>query len=218
MAKRKVLRYPLLTRPDTWGLEFALSYPDEIEEGLERLQDSLDHPEAVKQGLTAVEFLIRKFEEDACRLLESEGEDTESAHILYNDSVDGVRISSAKAVIIHAKNLRDAIEENNLDEALIWMMLMTASAIRTEIFEDAMWGLHSELHMSKGGRASGAIRQEKAAVEHYRIAVEAKKLLLDGVPQHELCSILAERYSLTPRRIRDVLKVLCIYKKKRKQT
>ena len=218
MAKRKVLRYPLLTRPSTWGLELALSYPDEIEEGLERLQDSLDHPEAVKQGLTAVEFLIRKFEEDACRLLESEGEDTEYSHIFYNGSVDGVRISSAKAVIIHALNLRDAIEEKNLDEALIRMMLMTAAVIRMEIFEDAMWGLHSEQHMSKGGRASGAIRREKAAVGHHRIAVEAKKLLRDGVPQRELCSTLAERYPLTPRRIRDVLKARGIYMKKRKPT
>lgn len=219
MAKRKVLRYPRLRRPDTWGLELALSYPDEIEEGLERLHDSLDHPEAVKQGLTAVVFLIRKFEEDACRLLESEGEDTEYSHILYDeDHLDGVRISSAKAVIIHAKNLRDAIEEKNLDEALIRMMSMTAAVMRMEIFEEAMWGLHSELHMSKGGRASGAIRREKAAVEHYRIAVEAKKLLRDGVPQRELCSTLAERYPLTPRRIRDVLKVRGIYMKKRKPT
>ena len=201
------------------GLELALSYPDEIEAGLERLQDSLDHPESVKQGLTAVEFLIRDFEKYACRLLESEGEDTEFSHILYDeDHLDGVRISSAKAVIIHAKNLRDAIEEKNLDEALIRMMSMTAAVMRTEIFEDAMWGLHSEQHMSKGGRTSGAIRREKAAVEHHRIAVDAKKLLLDGVPQHELCSILAERYSLTPRRIRDVLKVRGIYKKKRKPT
>ena len=196
-----------------------MSYPDEIEEGLERLQDSLDHAEAVKQGLTAVEFLIRKFEEDACRLLEAEGEGTDYPHILNDeDHLDGVRISSAKAVIIHAKNLRDAIEEKNLDEALIRMMLMTAAAIRMEIVEDAMWGLHSEQHMSKGGRASGAIRREKAAVGHHRIAVEAKKLLRDGVPQHELCSNLAKRYPLTPRRIRDVLKVRGIYKKKRKPT
>ena len=219
MAKRKVLRYPLLRRPDTLGLELALSYPDEIEAGLERLQDSLDHPESVKQGLTAVEFLIRDFEKYACRLLESEGEDTEYSHILYDeDHLDGVRISSAKAVIIHAQNLRDAIEEKNLDEALIRMMLMTASAIRMEIFEDAMWGLHSEQHMSKGGLASGAIRREKAAVGHHRIAVEAKKLLRDGVPRHELCSRLAKRYPLTPRRIRDVLKARGIYKKKRKPT
>ena len=221
MAKRKVLRYPLLTRPDTLGLELALSYPNEIEEGLERLYDSLDHPEAVKQGLTAVEFLIRKFEEYARRLLKSEGEDTDYSHILYDDCVDGVRISSAKAVIIYAKNLRDArdaIEEKNLDEALIRMMLMTAAVIRMEIFEDAMWGLHSEQHMSKGGLASGAIRREKAAVGHNRIAVEAKKLLRDGVPQHELCSSLEKRYPLTSRRIRDVLKARGIYKKKRKPT
>ena len=219
MAKRKVLRYPLLTRPSTWGLELALSYPDEIEEGLERLQESLHHPEAVKQGLTAVEFLIRELEEYACRLLESEGEDTDISHILYDDDcLDGVRISSAKAVIIHANVLRDAIEEKNLDEALIRMMLMTAAAIRMEIFEDAMWGLHSEQYMSKGGRASGAIRREKAAVEHHRIAVDAKKLLRDGVPRHELSSRLAKRYPLTPRRIRDVLKERGIYKKKRKPT
>ncbi len=139
--------------------------------------------------------------------MESEGEDTHISHILYDDDcLDGVRISSAKAVIIHANNLRYAIEEKNLDEALIRMMLMTAAAIRMEIFEDAMWGLHSEQHMSKGGRASGAIRREKAAVEHHRIAVEAKKLLRDGVPRHELCSRLARRYPLTTRRIRDVLK------------
>ncbi len=219
MAKRKVLRYPLLRRPDTLGLELALSYPDEIEEGLEPLRDALNHPEAVKQGLTAVESVIRVFEENACRLLESEGEDTDYSHIFYDDDcVDGVRISSAKAVIIHALNLRDAIEEKNLDEALIRMMLMTAAAIRMEIFEDAMWGLHSEQHMSEGGRASGAIRREKATVEHYRIAVEAKKLLRDGVPQRELCSSLAKRYLLTPRRIRDVLKARGIYKKKRKPT
>lgn len=218
MAKRKVLRYPLLTRPDTLGLELALSYPDEIEEGLERLHDSLDHPEAVKQGLTAVEILISDFEKYACRQLEAEGEETEYSHIFYNDSVDGVRISSAKAVIIHAQNLRDAIEEKNLDEALIWMMLMTAAAIRMEIFEDAMWGLHAEQHMSKAAQASGAIRGEKAAVEHDQIAMEAKKLLRDGVPQHELCSRLARRYPLTPRRIRDVLKVRGIYKKIRKPT
>ena len=218
MAKRKVLRYPLLTRPFTLGLELALSYPDEIEEGLERLHESLDHPEAVKQGLTAVEFLIRDFEKCARRLLESEGEDTEYSHIFCDDGVDGVRISSAKAVIIHALNLRDAIEEKNLDEALIRMMLMTAAAIRMEIFEDAMWGLHSEQHMSKGGLASGAIRREKAAVGHNRIAVEAKKLLRDGVPQHELCSSLEKRYPLTSRRIRDVLKARGIYKKKRKPT
>ena len=219
MAKRKVLRYPLLTRPSTWGLELALSYPDEIEEGLERLQESLHHPEAVKQGLTAVEFLIRELEEYACRLLESEGEDTHISHILYDDDcLDGVRISSAKAVIIHANVLRDAIEEKNLDEALIRMMLMTAAAIRMEIFEDAMWGLHSEQHMSKGGLASAAIRREKAAVGHHRIAVEAKKLLRDGVPRHELSSRLAKRYPLTPRRIRDVLKERGIYKKKRKPT
>ena len=219
MAKRKVLRYPLLTRPSTWGLELALSYPDEIEEGLERLQESLHHPESVKQGLTAVEFLIRDFEKYACRLLESEGEDTHISHILYDDDcLDGVRISSAKAVIIQANNLRYAIEEKNLDEALIRMMLMTAAAIRMEIFEDAMWGLHSEQYMSKGGRASGAIRREKAAVEHHRIAVDAKKLLRDGVPRHELSSRLAKRYPLTPRRIRDVLKERGIYKKKRKPT
>ncbi len=184
-----------------------MSYPDEIEAGLERLRDSLDHPEAVKQGLTAVEFLIRKFEEDACRLLEAEGEGTDYPHILNDeDHLDGVRISSAKAVIIHAKNLRDAIEEKNLDEALRRMMLMTASAIRMEIFEDAMWGLHSEQHMSKGGRASGAIRREKATVGHYRIVAEAKKLLLDGVPRRELSFTLARRYPLTTRRIRDILK------------
>ena len=196
-----------------------MSYPDEIEEGLERLQESLHHPEAVKQGLTAVEFLIRELEEYACRLLESEGEDTHISHILYDDDcLDGVRISSAKAVIIHANILRDVIEEKNLDEALIRMMLMTAAAIRMEIFEDAMWGLHSEQYMSKGGRASGAIRREKAAVEHHRIAVDAKKLLRDGVPRHELSSRLAKRYRLTPRRIRDVLKERGIYKKKRKPT
>ena len=219
MAKRKVLRYPLTGRPDTIGFDLALSYPSEIEEGLERLRQSLKHPDAVKQGLTAVEFLISDFEKYACRLLESEGEDTDYSHILYDEDFhDGVRISSAKAVIINAEILRDAIEEKNLDEALIRMMLMTAAAIRMEIFEDAMWGLHSEQHMSKGGRASGAIRRVKAAVGHAQIAVAAKKLLRDGVPRHELCSELAKRYPLTPRRIRDVLKVRGIYKKKRKPT
>ena len=219
MAKNKVLRYPLTGRPDTIGLELALSYPSEIEEGLERLRESLKHPDAVKQGLTEIEFLINDFEKGAKRLLETEGEDTDYSHIYYDDDFsDGVRISSAKAVIIHAENLRDAIEEKNLDEALIRMMLMTAAAIRMEVFEDTMWGLHAEQYMKKGGRRSGAIRRERAEPEHNRIVLVAKKLRSQGVPQRKLSSTLAARFPLSARWIREILKKHGIYEKKRKPT
>ena len=219
MAKDKVLRYPLTGRPDTIGFHLALSYPSEIEEGLERLRESLKHPDAVKQGLTEIEFLIRDFEKSAKRLLETEGEDTDYSDIYYDDDVlDGVRVGSAKAVIIHAENLRDAIEEKNLDEALIRMMLMTAAAIRMEVFEDAMWGLHAEQYMKKGGRRSGAIRREKAEPKHNRIVLEARKLRSQGVPQRKLSSTLAARFSLSTRQIREILKKYGIYEKKRKST
>jgi len=219
MAKDKVLRYPSTGRPDTIGFHLALSYPSEIEEGLERLRESLKHPDAVKQGLTEIEFLIRDFEKSAKRLLESEGEDTDYSHICYDDDIsDGMRIGSAKAVIINAEILRDAIEEKNLNEALIRMLLMTAAAIRMEVFEDAMWGLHAEQYVKKAGRRSGAIRQAEAEEEYSRIVQKAKKLVRDGVAQHELSSRIANTFNRSPKSVRKILKKYGVYTNKRKST
>ena len=219
MAKNKVLRYPLTGRPDTIGFHLALSYPSDIEEGLEGLRESLKHPDAVKQGLTEIEFLIRDFEKGAKRLLETEGEDTDYSHICYDDDFsDGVRVSSAKAVIINAEILRDAIEENDWDKALIRMMLMTAAAIRMDVFEDTMWGLHAEQYMKKGGRRSGAIRRAEAEAEHSRIVLKAKKLVHDGVAQHELSSRIANTFNRSPKSVREILKKYGVYTKKRKST
>ncbi len=219
MAKDKVLRYPRIDRPFSLGLELALNYPSEIEEGLERLRESLKHPDAVNQGLTEVQFLIRDFERSAKRSLKTDGKDTRISHIPYDEEfLDGVRISSAKAVIMKAHNLRDAIEKKDLDQALIQMMLMTAAAIRMEVFEDAMWGMHSELQMKKAGRHSGSIRHSEAKAEHDQITREAKELVNEGIPQHELSSRIGRKFKRSPKHVREILKKKGLYTEKRKST
>lgn len=215
---RKSLTYfgPWL-RPDSLGIELGLSYPSEIEEGIERLREGLTHPQS-EPGLTEIEFILRDFERGASRVLTAEGLDLDPDELWWeDDSMLGVKQSSAKAVLVGTRRLRESLDNSRPDQAIIEMMLLTAAAIRSELYEDAMLGISVERGMRKGGKASGKAGALKANSLHEQIVQRAQKLLKSGVPEHNLASTLAENIDLTPAWIRIILQKKGLLEKKKRK-
>ncbi len=86
------------------------------------------------------------------------------------------------------------------------------------MFEDALWGMLSELQMIKAGRHSGSIRHSEAKAEHDQITREAKELVNEGIPQHELSSRIGRKFKRSPKHVREILKKKGLYTEKRKST
>ncbi|MCH9050381.1 MAG: hypothetical protein IIA72_04785 [Proteobacteria bacterium] len=214
---KKSLRYPPSSDPTTWGAEFGLSYPKELEEGFERLRESLTHPQAEK-GLTEIEFVIRGWEKDAEAMLRAEGYDPELSELLLwtDDHEIGVRLASAKAVLINAWRFRDSLESGDLNQAFINLMLLTAAAIRSDLFEPALRGFWAQISTDKGGEAAGQQRSTEADKRHWNMVRQARNLLSAGRPPHTISAIVADRHRLSARHVRSVLQKYGVLQKKGK--
>ncbi|MDP3838161.1 MAG: hypothetical protein Q8Q54_04495 [Methylococcales bacterium] len=58
----------------------------------------------------------------------------------------------------------------------------------------------------KSGDATAKLKREDVAPKHDKIRTEAERLLESGRKQHELAGILSERFRLSARQIRTILK------------
>ncbi len=187
-----------------------------MEEAIDQLRETLTHPQT-EPGLTELEFLIRQFEKSASSILKAEGFDPDPDELWWEEDSDlGVRLASAKDVMINAWYVRDSVESGNFREALVYMMLLTASAVRSELFESAMLGESTERAIAKGGKSSGQTRSQEAAARHEHIVDDARKLLNSGRASHEISSILAKRHEISARQIRSILIESGLRPKKRK--
>ncbi len=215
--QKKSLTYPPVREPIPWGLEFGLSYPEELEEAFERLRESLTHPQAEK-GLTELEFIIRAFEKDAATILKAEEYDPDISELLSQDGIQmGVRLASAKAVIINAWRFRDSVETNRIDQAFIDLMLLTAAAIRSDLFEPAMRGIWAKIATDKGANAARRLQSKTLTERHKAIVELGRRLLSGGKPPHSISAIIAERLGMSPRQVRTVLQRHGVLSKKRKR-
>lgn len=196
----------------------GLSYREEVEEHLDGLRQVLKHPQS-EPGLTVLEFVIRELEKRATAMLKAEGYDTDINELVIwtSDSDMGVKLSSAKGVLIYAWLLRDYIEMKDYNQqALLEMMLLIASAIRAELFEPAIQGILAQQSLELGGEAAGQIRSKAAASRHKLILHQARNLLKEGKAKHDISSILAKRFELSSRQIRSILQKGGILQKKGK--
>ncbi len=213
---KKSLRYPQFREPIPWGAEFGLSYPEELEEGFERLRESLTFPQTEK-GLTEVEFIIRAFEKDAATILKAEGYDPDINELLgEDDSQMGARLASAKAVVINAWRFRDALETNRINQAFIDLMLLTAAAIRSDLFEPALRGIWAKIATDKGTNAARRMQSKTVTERHKAIVELGRSLLSAGKPPHNISAIIAKRLGMSPRQVRTVLQRHGGLSKKRK--
>ena len=147
--------------------EFSLCYPDELDDILKRLQESLKYPQS-EPGLTPLEFILRRFEEEARRILTEHGHPTDLGELLWLEDdhtypvktrmrttalkldVD-IESLSAKRVLFSAQNLRHFIAANEAEQAAIEMMRLTFAAISADMFNVLMTGVRAKQGQKKGG-------------------------------------------------------------------
>ncbi len=215
---KKSLRYPPVRELNSWGAEFGLSYPEELEEVFERLRESLTQVPQTEKGLTELEFIIREFEKDAATILKAEEYDPDISELLWEDGIQmGVKLASAKAVIINAWRFRDSVETNTIDQAFIDLMLLTAAAIRSDLFEPAMRGIWAKIATDKGANAARRLQSKTLTERHKAIVELGRRLLSGGKPPHSISAIIAERLRMSPRQVRTVLQRHVVLSKKRKR-
>ena len=140
--------------------EFSLGYPDEMDDVLERIQQWLKHPEA-EPGLTPLEVILRKLEEEARTVLTSHGYSTNLGELsnledenTYPVKIEGggmalkcdvdIQSLSAKKVLFSALNLRDDIANGKAEEAAIEMMKLIYSAISADMYVAIMTGIRAK--------------------------------------------------------------------------
>jgi hypothetical protein len=157
----------------TTAREFALSYPDELDDVVKRIQEWLTHPKSEK-GLTPLEVIVRKFEEEARAILKKQGHATtiekllklEEENTLYSETGGMLYVNlditalNAKQVILSAKALREAIKRNQAEEAALAMLKLFSAAVCADLHDTIITGarLKAGQKKEKPPRAALAIK------------------------------------------------------------
>lgn len=199
------------------GTSLLLDNPMVIQERIDRIVEYLDRPSHAKRDRTPLEVIIRSLEGPAKQLLRDNNEDDDASHTLqWEEEIydDKNPIDSAKSVVNEAFRVRSRVEDGDWIGAIIRMMLLTASSIRMQFQTDAWLGVRMAKILRDAGRRSAQIRSKKVRALHQKIVRDARGLKNDSVPQREWCSILAERHSLSPNHVREILKKGGAYRNK----
>jgi hypothetical protein len=143
--------------------------PDYVDRALEQLADSLTHPQVAEPGLTPLEFLLRRMEDEAKKVLTKHGYPTDLNELLWLESEHTYPVKtehgttalkcdvdlqslSAKRVLFSIDNLRDYIETNDAEKAAIEMMRLLFAAICADLHDTIMQGIRTSGGQARGGR------------------------------------------------------------------
>ena len=174
---------PWATRePSTFADDMATSSPSEVAGSIERLRESLTHPSS-EPGLTPLKFLLRRFEKEAFQRLHKAGLLKTPEDLWRLDDgkeEDTVELESAKDLLFRAKEIRlylDSLGDGlgEVEDVLIEMMRLIASAIRMEIYEEALHGRYAAAKQTILGRMQAENRTDSRKKEwaKYQAAADA---------------------------------------------
>ncbi len=119
--------------------DLILSYPEEVDDILDRIGQWLTHPQAEK-GLTPLGVMIGKLENEARSLL-----------VGVDPDANICTISAAKA-LTSASSLREAIASNDAERAAADMMQFLLSAMRADLYKTLMTGARLKAGQPRGGK------------------------------------------------------------------
>jgi hypothetical protein len=158
--------------------DIATSSPSEFADSIKRLQDSLTHPNAEK-GLTPIRFIVRRLEKEAFEILRKAGllKVIDDLWLLDDEEYEGdVRIDSAKDVLFRAASMREYLELGRIDDALLDILRLTASAIRMENYEETLHGRYSAATQVIRGRMQGENQADARKKEWAKLQNEADQI------------------------------------------
>ncbi len=181
---RKTRPIPWAARePHTFADDIATDSPSELADSIERLRESLTHPSS-EPGLTPLKFLLRQLEKEAFNRLHKTGllKTPDDLWLLDDgDQEDTVELESAKDLLFRAKEIRlylDSLGDglSEVEDVLIEMMRLTASAIRMEIYEETLHGRYADKKQEILGRMHGEDRREKAKEKWAPVRAKAEEI------------------------------------------
>ena len=164
--------------------DFSTSYPEELDEALERLKEALSHPDS-EPGLTQLEFILRRLEKEAKAVLIDHGYPTEldelkgleSEHTYpvqleyggtaWKCDVD-IQSLSARQVLFSAMLLREAVADGEAEQAAIEMMRLIFAAISADLHDTIMQGARARRGQSVGGSRGQDQKGYLMAIEEVR--------------------------------------------------
>jgi hypothetical protein len=159
MAKRKIDEYK---REDadfitTATKEFSLTYPHELDDALDRIEEWIKHPQE-EPGLTPLEVILRQLEAEARAILAEYGYPTDLDGLWWvdlEDDVAGILVSSAKRVLSCAGNVRQHIANNEMTvEAATEMMRLVFATVCADMHDVIITGVRAKAGRPRGGSAS----------------------------------------------------------------
>ena len=140
---------------------FSLSYPDEIENEINHLKESLKHPQS-KHGLTPFEFILRGFEDEAKKILINAGISIDLSdiweslwlwkkHGIYSRGFD-IRTANAGQILLSAMLVRDDIIAGEPELVALDMMRLCFAAVGANLHDVVITGIRAKWGRSKGGK------------------------------------------------------------------
>ncbi len=166
--------------PYTFADGIATSTPSELADSIERLRESLTHPSS-ERGLTPLRFLLRRLGNEAFQRLHGAGRLKTSADLWLLDDGEQentIELESAKDLLFRAEALIRHLDdgEGTVEDALIEMMRLTASAIRMELHNEAMMGRRGKVVQKFKGEKSARSRIARRGPDYAAWKAEAEKI------------------------------------------
>ena len=165
MSHRKKTRDRYKWEAEDWHIQsgsfaenLALTYPFELRELIQEAKRLRREGHPLLQDITILEQWINILESEAQQLLIRKGFESEYIGIVNIDEYkaddeqeEGPLIASAKDVVLQSHDLREEIEEENIEEAVLAAIQLTASAIRFETLNRIYEGMRSAKRRIRGG-------------------------------------------------------------------
>jgi len=181
-------KVPWATRePSTFADDIATSMPSELADSIGRLRESLTHP-ASEPGLTPLRFLLRRLGNEAFQRLHNAGllktpEDLWLLEDGWDDmGVESVELESAKDVLFRIDAIHRHLDdgEGKVEDALIDMMRLTASAVRMELHDEALMGRRGKVIQKFKGEKSALNRIARRGPDYAAWKAEAEKIKVEN--------------------------------------
>jgi hypothetical protein len=156
--------------------EYSLAPPSYFDETIEKLKDILTHPQA-EPGLTVVEFILRRLEKEAKKILREYGYPTDITELVpwlrdddsfmwtdpesgntYFHEIPSIQALSAKQVLSSVDNIRDWISMNDAEETAIETMRLLFAAMNADLRDTIMDGMRTNQRRKDGGRADKSLK------------------------------------------------------------
>ena len=149
---------------------YSLESPSYFDETINALKDMLSHPQA-EPGLTVVEFILRRLEGEAKKILQEFGYPTDISELVpwlqegesflwtdpesektYFHKVPSLQALSAKQVLCSVENIRYEISKNDAEETALETMRLLFAAMAADLRDTIMDGIRKSQERKHGGK------------------------------------------------------------------